>query len=474
MTENNRTDAIETPTLFDDVLKTSQSASQFGALRIYRVKEIPLDDFGRNGDLALIDDTAFSSVDLASGKEPTNVGLAQKIPSMVPSGPNRGVSTINGADLIANNQFTIDKAPFSTPVTVTLPAGSVFVAQAAQAINDATIPGISASYQRTSSLGSVVNPFASPGDSIVINSVPVTFTAGGDVDYIIATINLTSIPFIIATKKGGSIFLTHDEGGTIVVGGTNVLTIFGTGTVTGGLLTIDNTDGLQVDLVDMVGTPLATMGFPTTITASSLTNGGTWRLFAAGDVAVEDTGSLVGTFDTFNFIGLGVTVTDAGGGTVSIDIPGGGGGGLPGLAITTINGQPTLTLIDTTRGNKILSVAETNFIFAEPNLADLDWFKIGDASDSTTGYITPFQATIVSASYHNSDDNGQAKELDLYINGSYDSTLFTTPGTSVENSATITNLNIDLSQGDKLQMRAGTTGTAIADTLVTLWVKWRG
>ena len=45
----------------------------------------------------------------------------------------------------------------------------------------------------------------------------------------------------------------------------------------------------------------------------------------AGDntVDVEDEGSAVGTFDTLNFTGAGVTATDAGGGVTDITIPGG-------------------------------------------------------------------------------------------------------------------------------------------------------
>lgn len=44
-------------------------------------------------------------------------------------------------------------------------------------------------------------------------------------------------------------------------------------------------------------------------------------------IAVEDEGSSLGSFSTFDFVGSGVTVTDAGGGECTITIPGGGSGG---------------------------------------------------------------------------------------------------------------------------------------------------
>lgn len=48
----------------------------------------------------------------------------------------------------------------------------------------------------------------------------------------------------------------------------------------------------------------------------------------SGSVAVEDEGVVVVAVATaLNFVGAGVTATDAGGGVAQIDIPGGGGGG---------------------------------------------------------------------------------------------------------------------------------------------------
>jgi len=48
---------------------------------------------------------------------------------------------------------------------------------------------------------------------------------------------------------------------------------------------------------------------------------------AASTIDVEDEGTPLGAFDTFNFVGDGVTATDAGGGVATITIPGSGGSG---------------------------------------------------------------------------------------------------------------------------------------------------
>ena len=526
---NNRTNAIDTPTLFDDVLKTSQSASQLGPLRIFRVPQIPLDSEGRNGDLAIIDDTAFTDTELASGKEPTQVGLCQKVPAMVPDGENSATSTANGATLVAADQFSIDKTTIGAPVIVTLPLGSVFVQQAAEAVNNAAIPGISATFTNTFNKGSVANPYAFPGDSITINGTPVVVTKGGNLNYIVATINNSGIPFISSQDKQGVLLVTHLDGGPVVVAGPNVGTIFGVGTITGGKLTIVNDDGYQVDLVDVTGTPLATMGFPTTIAQSPMVLGGTWNCFSTSAIQVQNAGTTVGSFNIFNFLGTGISsITDAGGGQVDINISGGagatqnlwetiqgdagnataaiptdtlnilGGTGIstsvvgktltvtntgvlpPGLSITIINSQPMLTLEDTTRGNKILSIGEQTLPFGENALGHNDWLRIGgNATDADSGFIADFDGTVVYATAHCENTQGNSKQIHLWIDNTDVlpvtgiGTLVAPPG--LEDTFVNTTLNINFNRGQKIRLQAqGIASGNILDTVVKLTLKWRG
>jgi hypothetical protein len=147
-----------------------------------------------------------------------------------------------------------------------------------------------------------------------------------------------------------------------------------------------------------------------------------------------------------------------------------------GLAVTTIGGQNVLTLIDSTRSNKVLSVESTDLTWSENRLGNNEWLQIGSAVDSTSGYIMPLDATIVMVTAQTADDNNNTKAIDLYIDG-----VSTTagivdfnPAVNGENTYSDTTLNIDVAAGEKLQLRGASTGGFIEDVVVTLWVKWRG
>jgi len=147
--------------------------------------------------------------------------------------------------------------------------------------------------------------------------------------------------------------------------------------------------------------------------------------------------------------------------------------GFGGLAVTTIGGQEVLTLIDTTRSNKVLSVCDTSVNWSENNVGNNDWLNIGGAVDALSGYIVPLNATIVKVTAHTADNNGNTKPIQLYIDGALDSTIGTFAGLAGEDSFEDVTVNIDVIQGAKLRLR-GATGGKIEDTVITLWLKWRG
>jgi len=514
---DDRTNNIETRTLFDDVLKTSKSASQFGPVRVFRVPEKPVDSFGRNGDLCIIDNTAVSSIEIAIEQCPTNVGFCQKIPANVPGGPNRAASIVNGADLVGNDSFTINGT------SIVLPAGSVFVKDAADAINAAAIPGMNAIGLTTSAPGTVVAPYALPGYQIIINGVTVTFAVNGGTSYIASQIDAASIPFILVSTLGDKITITHTRGGEINLGGANLIDIMGTPTVSGGTMSLTNEDGTTVTLVDVTGIPLATMGFPLTIPNSPLVCGGTWQCFDANGIEIKDHGNPLGTFDTIDFIGAGVTVTDGGGGELIVDIPGGGSGSTqnlwetiaadsgsvtassptdtlniiggvgistavsgntvtvtntggtlpPGFTLSSINGQPVLTIEDATRTNKDLSVTDQPIIFSENRLGNLDWLQIGNANDADSGYISDLDGTLVYVSAHCENTGASSKDIHLFVN-STDMGSIGTLGGGTNVTFVNTTLDVDVLQGDRIRLRAvdGILGN-IQDTVVKLTIKWR-
>ncbi len=147
--------------------------------------------------------------------------------------------------------------------------------------------------------------------------------------------------------------------------------------------------------------------------------------------------------------------------------------GFGGLVVTTINGQEVLTLVDTTRANKILSVETTAIMWSENRIGNNDWIQIGSAVDSKTGYVVPMNATITKVTAHTADNKGHTKNLNLYINGINNGALVAFTGLAGEDMYSNILENIDVNQGDKLRLR-GATGGRIEDTVITIWLKWRG
>ena len=151
-----------------------------------------------------------------------------------------------------------------------------------------------------------------------------------------------------------------------------------------------------------------------------------------------------------------------------------GGSSIPGLTITDINGQPMLTLEDTTRSNKILSVAENVFNFSENNLANLDWIRIASANDAESGFIADFDGTVVNFSAHCENTGAASKDIRLYIDGVDTANLGTLSGGENE-TVKNTTLDIDFNQGQRIRLRAvDGSGGQIQDTVIKLTVKWRG
>lgn len=147
---------------------------------------------------------------------------------------------------------------------------------------------------------------------------------------------------------------------------------------------------------------------------------------------------------------------------------------LPGVNVTTINGQPTLTLQDSTRSNKILSVSEIPLVFSENRLSHNDWVQIGTARDANTSYVAEFDGTIVYASGQCEKVRNKDKNIHVYVNntdvGSIGSLVGVTQDTFIN-----TTLNIDFNQGDTIRVRAkdGNAGF-INDTVIKIILKWRG
>ena len=153
---------------------------------------------------------------------------------------------------------------------------------------------------------------------------------------------------------------------------------------------------------------------------------------------------------------------------------GGSGTGVSGLTITNINGQPVLTLVDSTRADKILSVAENPVQFNDNRLQLMDWIGIGNATHQESAYVADFDGTVVAVTGQCENVRNNDKIIHLFINNVNKGPIGTFAG---NNNQTFidTALNIDFNQGDqiRLQARGGEAGP-IEDTVIKLILKWRG
>jgi len=155
-------------------------------------------------------------------------------------------------------------------------------------------------------------------------------------------------------------------------------------------------------------------------------------------------------------------------------VSGGSGSNVTGLTITTINGQPILTLVDSTRADKILSVAENPVTWSERKLGNNDWIQIGTANHRESAYVADFNGTVTAATGQCENVRNNDKNIHLFINnvdvGSIGSLLGPTLDTFIN-----TTLNIDFNQGDQLRLKSVNINTGqIEDTVVKLVLKWRG
>lgn len=319
---------------------------------------------------------------------------------------------------------------------------------------------------------------------------------------------------ISATGSGGLTsaytMITGGDGGTTMAIGADNLTIIGTGVNVTASNNVgspqDDVVNLTLDINDLPAGSPSTLLLTSEIAADRSASGTTEK-FTVQDIVdlvppplpdqdvfetlQGDTGSVTAATPTD-------TLAVVGGAGISTNVSVVGSPGVAtatitntapaptGLSTTVINGQTFLTLVDQTRlgGSpqtpKILSVAEQALVWAENGLSNLDWVRIGNSNDASSGYIADFDGTVVYATAHCENTGTNAKDIVLYINDASVATLGTLSG---GNDATFINntANIDFSQGDRIQLRAlnvagspsGGTGP-IQDTVIKLTLKWRG
>lgn len=145
------------------------------------------------------------------------------------------------------------------------------------------------------------------------------------------------------------------------------------------------------------------------------------------------------------------------------------------MELSTINGQPIMTFNDTSRGGKRLSFAEQSLTFSDVVISVNEWINIGNATDADSGYIADLDGTVVFATGHCENTNGNSKDIHLFINDTDQGSVGTLAGASPEESSfTTTTINVDFNQGDKIRLQAQQgSGLNILDTIVKLSIRWR-
>ena len=139
--------------------------------------------------------------------------------------------------------------------------------------------------------------------------------------------------------------------------------------------------------------------------------------------------------------------------------------------IATIGGNDMVVFDDTVRG-KTLSSETQILYFAEAAIGNNDWIQVQHASDADSGYIMPFNGTIVSVVAQCENTNGNTKDINLYINATNQGSIGQFTGLG-EQSFTNTSLNIDVAAGDKIRLRGAPGQGTIQDTNIQVRIKWR-
>ncbi|NJO64942.1 MAG: hypothetical protein HC836_44570 [Richelia sp. RM2_1_2] len=126
---------------------------------------------------------------------------------------------------------------------------------------------------------------------------------------------------------------------------------------------------------------------------------------------------------------------------------------------------------DETRGNTLLSSETFTIIFSENNINNMDWIQVGLAADTDSGFIMPYDGSVIRATAHCENTNNKTCSFHLYVNELSVGSILQLTG-SRQQTASAVNLNAQFSAGDKLRLRGITSGK-LEDTIVILWIKWR-
>ncbi len=145
---------------------------------------------------------------------------------------------------------------------------------------------------------------------------------------------------------------------------------------------------------------------------------------------------------------------------------------LDGLSVSTIGGQPVMTIVDATRGNKVLSVAEHTITWDTNEIDDDKWVRTGLSNVDEASIVLPLNATAVFASAYCVDADAKSKDVVAFVDTTSQGSIGTLAGIGPQN-FTNTTLNIDINAGQRFRLKGNLTGGKIRQTIINLIFKWR-
>ncbi|MGI0076817.1 MAG: hypothetical protein ACREAU_05360 [Nitrosopumilaceae archaeon] len=142
---------------------------------------------------------------------------------------------------------------------------------------------------------------------------------------------------------------------------------------------------------------------------------------------------------------------------------------------STISGQTFLTLQDTNRSNKRLSVDTSGILeWSQSTVSNLTWLSPLSITAAAAGYIMPLKGTIIKVSAYCANANGNTGNIRLFINSVDKGTIATLSG-SGEQKTFSTTLDIDFDANDKIRAQVQGLGLlqTLTDVIISVDVKWR-
>lgn len=126
---------------------------------------------------------------------------------------------------------------------------------------------------------------------------------------------------------------------------------------------------------------------------------------------------------------------------------------------------------DPTRSNKRLSLHRQHFPFNRNGTADNTYLRLGDMLNNESGWVMPRDATITAWTVFYADGGAGTKGFEIRVN---DVAVALASATVVQGWPTVQkNLNIDIDEGDRLQVFVVAAGATASDSNSSIEVAWR-